>query len=320
MNAFVPTRPVAKSITQIARLTFMCGGAGMALSLWYLASSHPLDVLAGAAGFVAGAVMIAGGLLSLAVLSRPATEAFTPAVASPVDVSRWLTHFRRHRERRPEPDWQAPLTLSNEVVKPLVRSLEQFQLGDGGGPAYLIAHDRERLLAQSAELRTLVDLWFAEEREHSRLLGALVERYGGQPIDGHWSFTAFCWTRRWFGVRFELTVLLLTEIVSTAYYRLLYRHGGDPALRATCRLILRDETGHVAFHRDRLARAADLRPGPWWEARFRLLGLGAATMLWINHAPGLRAVGGSRAEFYRTVWREMSRFLRQLRQDIASEM
>src|SRR5206468_59962 len=131
--------------------------------------------------------------------------------------------------------------------------------------------------------------------------------FGGRPIRGHWSFTAFCWTRRWFGVRFELTVLLLTEIASTAYYRLLLRHGDDPALRSTCRLILRDETGHVAFHRDRLARTARAvrtRTGRFWEVRFRALGLAAATMLWVNHARALRALGGSRSEFYREVWRQ----------------
>src|SRR5439155_23504863 len=124
---------------------------------------------------------------------------------------------------------------------------------------------------------------FAAEREHSRLLGASVPPFGGHCINGHWSFPAFCWTRRWFGVRFELTVLLLTEIVSTVYYRLLHRHGDDPALRAMCRLILRDEAGHITFHRDRLARARRARYGRLWEVRFRALGLAAATMLWVNH-------------------------------------
>src|SRR5205807_7904667 len=104
--------------------------------------------------------------------------------------------------------------------------------------------------------RALVDLWFAEEREHARLLGMAVERFGGRCISGHWSFSAFCLTRRWFGVRFELTVLLLTEIASTVYYRLLRRHGQDPALRSMCRLILRDEIGHVAFHHASLALAS----------------------------------------------------------------
>jgi len=129
-------------------------------------------------------------------------------------------------------------------------------------------------------------------------------------------------TRKWLGVRFELTVLLLTEIVSTAYYRLLWRHGGDPALRSMCRLILRDEAGHIAFHRDRLAqatRAGHARHGTFWEICFRALGLAAASMLWVNHAPVLCALGASRREFYREIWLELSRFIRRLRRESVNE-
>jgi hypothetical protein len=236
-------------------------------------------------------------------------------------LSRWLGHFRRNREDRPEPAWGAPVVLTAEAVRPLVASLEQFQLGDGGGPAYLIAWDAERFLSGSEGARTLVDHWFAEEREHARLLAAAVARFGGRCIESHWSFTAFCLVRKWFGVRFELTVLLLTEIVSTVYYRLLRRHGDDPALRSMCRLILRDEIGHVAFHRDRLARAARAGRagyGPLWEVGFRLLGFVAATVLWVNHAPGLRVLGAGGREFYREVWHELSRFVRRLRRDSAA--
>jgi hypothetical protein len=198
----------------------------------------------------------------------------------------------------------------------LVRSLEQFQLGDGGGPACLIAWDAERFRSSNDGTRTLVDLWFLEEREHSRLLGDAVARFGGRCIQSHWSFTAFCFVRKFIGVRFELTVLLLTEIVSTVYYKLLRRHGEDPALRSMCQLILRDEAGHVSFHRDRLAQArGGAQPGKAWEFCFRTLGMAAATMLWVNHAPALRALGATRNEFYREIGLELSRFVLRLRRE-----
>ena len=233
-----------------------------------------------------------------------------------LDADRWLRHFRSNGQSRVEPDWEAPTTLRPEVVSQLVKSLEQFHLGDGGGPANLIAWNAESLRASSAQTRELIALWFAEEKEHSRLLCGAVKRFGGKPIEGHWSFSVFCAVRRWFGVRFELTVLLLTEIVSTVYYRLIYRHGDDVALRGMCRLILRDEAGHVAFHRDRLAREArgrGCRYGAGWEAWFRGLGLAAGTMLWINHARALVALGATRNEFYREIWTELSGFSRQVR-------
>jgi len=107
-----------------------------------------------------------------------------------MNIDRWRTHFQRNRQNRPEPDWHAPLTLSPDIMRPLVRSLAQFQLGDGGGPDCLIAWNAERFRSSSKETRALVDLWFAEEAEHSRLLGAAVVRLGGQCIHGHWSFTA----------------------------------------------------------------------------------------------------------------------------------
>jgi hypothetical protein len=278
--------------------------------------------MAGGAGFVAGAVLAAAGLVSLAVLARwplalnPVVPAAPASTELPLDVPRWLAHFRRNREARPEPDWHEPITLSAEVARQLVRSLAQFQLGDGGGPASLIAWNAERFRGSSDGARQLVDLWFEEEREHARLLGEAVARFGGQRVRGHWSFAVFCLVRRLFGVRFELTVLLLTEIVSTVYYRLLRRHTADAAVRGMCRLILRDEGGHIAFHRERLAgegRITGESYGRMWELRFRLLGLAAGTMLWVNHAPALRAVGASPAEFYREAWKEMTRFLRRLR-------
>lgn len=237
-----------------------------------------------------------------------------------IDANRWLAHFRQNRQSRPEPDWDAPIILSPQVVRRLVHSLEQFHLGDGGGPASLIAWNRESFRSSSDTTQQLVDMWFVEEAEHSRLLCGAVQRFGGQPIKGHWSFTVFCGVRRWLGVRFELTVLLLTELASTVYYRLLHRHGNDVALRGMCRLILRDEVGHVAFHRDRLARQACGHPewfGRLWELRFRTLGTAAATMLWINHASGLTAIGATRSEFYRDISRELSVFIRRLRKETA---
>src|SRR5262245_38218562 len=61
-----------RAVRTLALLTFLAGAAGMAVSFLYLASEHRLDVLAGAAGFVAGSVLAGAGLLSVAVLTRPA--------------------------------------------------------------------------------------------------------------------------------------------------------------------------------------------------------------------------------------------------------
>ena len=236
-----------------------------------------------------------------------------------MNLTKWITHFERNRQHRPEPEWDAPIQLSNDQITRLLPSLEQFQLGDGGGPASLIAHDADRFRKQTESMQTVVDLWFAEEKEHSRLLGRVVSRFGGKPITAHWSFSAFCLSRRILGVGFELTVLLLTEIVSTAYYRVLRRHADDAALKGVCSLILRDEAGHVAFHRDRLSDAAGTGHGAFgfvWRMKFRLLGYAAASMLWINHGKCLAPLGATTAEFYAEVRLELSRFIGRLERKV----
>jgi hypothetical protein len=232
-----------------------------------------------------------------------------------MNYAKWITHFKRNRQDRPEPDWAAPMTIPPGVLEDLLPSIEEFRLGDGGGPASLIAFDADRYRNQTDELRTVVDLWFAEEAEHARLLSCAVDRFRGRHITSHWSFTAFCFCRRALGVRFELQVLLLTELVSTAYYRVLQRHSPDAPLAEMCTLILRDEAGHVAFHRDRLA-AAGRSPlgwgGAFWQAQFWLCGFGASSVLWSSHGRALKAIGGSRVEYFGEVRKEIGHFVESL--------
>jgi hypothetical protein len=228
---------------------------------------------------------------------------------------KWIEHFHRNRLDRSEPDWDAPITMSRARLTAMLPSLEQFRLGDGGGPARLIAGDAERYRGTSEEIRQIVHSWFNEEKEHARLLGCAVNRFGGRFIESHWSFTAFCASRRLLGVGFELQVLLLTEIVSTAYYRLLRRHADDLAVRQMCSLILRDEAGHVAFHRDRLAAAGRKPFGIWghfWLTQFWLCGLAAGSVLWSSHRKCLSALGASRGEYFREIRLEIAKFVRRL--------
>ena len=101
-----------------------------------------------------------------------------------MDADRWLAHFQTNSESRLEPEWAAPINLSPAVVARLVRSLEQFHLGDGGGPAGLIAWNAETFRSSSDAAKQLVDLWFNEEKEHSRLLCGAVKRFGGRTDCG----------------------------------------------------------------------------------------------------------------------------------------
>ncbi|MBS0658727.1 MAG: ferritin-like domain-containing protein [Verrucomicrobia bacterium] len=240
-----------------------------------------------------------------------------------LDVDFWVAEFARNRLGRPEPRWSAPLKLDPSARPLLEQSLAEFQLGDGGGPAALIACDASVYRTSQPGLERVVDLWFEEEKEHSRLLGGLLRRYGVRPIEGHWSFSLFLLVRRWLGVRFELQALTLTELSSTAYYRLLRRHGGDPALHDVCSLILRDEAGHLRFQRARLEAAGAPWTGWkrfWWRSQFRVCGYAAAAVLWSSHGSCLRALGATASEFFGEAGRLFDAFVRRIERGAAASL
>ena len=234
---------------------------------------------------------------------------------TPLNTAQWITFFQNNQINRPVPRWEAPLQVSAEVRPLLEQSLREFQLGDGGGPASLIAWNVASYRDSQPGLGEVIDLWFAEEQEHSRLLGGLLSRFLVEPIPGHWSFSLFCFFRRWLGVKLELQILTLTELSSTAYYWLLLRHCEDAAVRDVCSLILRDEAGHLAFQSDRLSCSG----APWdgwrrvfWKTQFWVSGVIAASVLWLSHGRCLKALGVSTARFYGEATRQFTRFLARL--------
>jgi hypothetical protein len=235
-----------------------------------------------------------------------------------MNYQHWIQHFTSNRLYRPEPDWDAPFTMPEEKRRLLALSLAEYQLGDGGGECKLVARDAEQFRGSAEEARTVVDLWFAEEREHSRLLARGVERIRGQFVTTTFGFELFYAIRRRLGVQFELLVLLIVEIVSTGYYRVIRRHVGDEPLADMCKLILRDEARHIDFHRDRLAARHPHGVGALWACRFHLLAEACAWFLWHGHGRALRAIGGTRQELFGHVRSGAIHFLAELAQCTAA--
>jgi hypothetical protein len=228
-------------------------------------------------------------------------------------ATRWRDHFLENARCRVEPDWSLPCPTPVEVQPLLARSLARFQLGETGDGRHLL--EQAALDRRSAGLCEPLALFIHEEQEHARLLGCLVRRYGGQTIGRHWTDWLFRRVRRAGGLELELTVLVIAEMVGTAYYRLLLETASDPVLQAVCRRILRDEAGHIEFHACHLgSRLAGELPGrhTLFSARIQLLLPLAARVAWIDHGRCLRGVGVGRERFAAAARRECIRFLRSL--------
>ncbi|MFJ4674429.1 ferritin-like domain-containing protein [Kitasatospora sp. NPDC088783] len=214
----------------------------------------------------------------------------------------WVAEFEAERARREwiaDPEWGHGVRLPAVVA----RSLQKFQVGENGDGANLRA---KADLAGDAEYSAAVRLFVAEERNHARLLAELLGAAGVPLLDGHWSDGIFVRVRRLLGLRTELMVLMVAELVAVEYYRSLRDGLADPLAREVTDRILRDERRHIPFHVRRLHQSAtELPPAarPFMNLAWLLLALAGALFVAVDHGPALHAVRASRTRFLLAVTR-----------------
>ena len=231
-----------------------------------------------------------------------------------MNSTEWLNYYQQNSLNHTEPQWHVPCPLALPMQRALARSLSHFQLGESGEGNFLLAC-AAREAPYDAAYHEALGLFIAEEQEHARLLTHLVHRFGGQKIRRHWTHSLFRFVRRALGLNFELQVLVIAELVGTAYYRLLRARAHDPVLQQVCDQILHDETGHIYFHADWLGTSQlcflPLERQPW-RARFKILFALAARIAWLDHRDCLESVGVNRRAFFRESRRECALFFAQL--------
>lgn len=213
-------------------------------------------------------------------------------------MKHWLNHFEHNRIHRRHIPWRNELNVAPHVVKPFIHSLQRFQIGESGEGRHL------RAAANSTgdqDYIQAINLFIKEEQEHARLMAEILKRLKAPLLTSHWSDGCFILLRRVFRLNEELMVLLTPEIIAKRYFRIVYDHVDDEAVRAVCAQILHDEEGHVAFHIDYLRRAfasrsvlarAFLRGA--WRSLFRL----SALVVLFDHRCFLKACGVSTASFW----------------------
>jgi hypothetical protein len=207
----------------------------------------------------------------------------------------WVEHFVANRASNEVTDaairFSDTCGLTATIRAPLVASVRRFQLGESGDGEHLL---RKAAAAGQRRYRDAAELFVAEEQQHARLLLHLLGYLGAEPMTSHWSDSVFVRLRRILGLRTELMVLTVAEVIALSYYGGLASGCPDPVARAVAGRILADERAHVRFQTSTL-RALFADSGPllrrpaaalWWAAA-------AATTLvvTVDHHGVLRAIG-----------------------------
>ena len=217
----------------------------------------------------------------------------------------WVNHFEQNEQVHAEVDaaiaFDDRCEIADAVRPPLIESIRRFQLGESGDGEQLL---RKAARAGDPEYLRAAELFVAEEQQHAALLLRLLGYLGGQPMRKHWSDAVFVRLRRLMGLRTELMVLTVAEVVALSYYGGLASRGPDGVVRAVADRIVADEHPHVRFQVDRLrAGFAASHVGVralafafWW-----LTAICATVVVAFDHGPLLDAIGYRRTRFVRDV-------------------
>jgi hypothetical protein len=210
----------------------------------------------------------------------------------------WLAYFEYNRDHRRNIPWERELQLKEQLVKPFIRSLQRFQLGESGEGRYL-----RRAANTTGDMAYIkaIDLFIREEQEHARLMAKVLKKLNAPLLTRHWSDGCFVLLRRLFGLNGQLLVLLTPEIIARRYFRAVHDGCDDETVRAMCGQILGDEEGHVAFHIAFLRQALDGMTVPArlllreaWRILFRL----AVLVVLADHRSFLKAAGVPLVSFW----------------------
>src|SRR5258707_15600512 len=144
-------------------------------------------------------------------------------------ANEWLNHFKGNALQRLSIPWERGITVEPKLRKPLIRSLQRFQVGEQGDGLHL---RKAAARTHDSDYSAAIDLFVKEEQEHSRLLARLIEGMGGSLLQHHWSDTCFVFLRRLLGLRMELLILLVAEVIAQVYYKALHDGTADAVLRS----------------------------------------------------------------------------------------
>lgn len=225
-------------------------------------------------------------------------------------ATRWVAHFERNHLIHQQIDaglrFDEPCELAADLRAPLVGSIRRFQLGESGDGAHLLD---KAAACGNAEYLSAMRMFVAEEQQHADLLRRLLRHLGAVPMERHWSDSIFVGLRRLLGLRTEIMVLTVAEVIALSYYGALTAVCPDPVVRAVADRILTDEQAHVNFHaqslRTGLADAGSLTrtvaTAAWW-----VVAVGTTGVVAVDHGRLLRALGLRRTTFARSVFRDFS--------------
>lgn len=159
--------------------------------------------------------------------------------------SDWLGYFHLNRETRADIAFPDRLTMAAELRAPLIKSLQRFQIGETGEGKHLRKYAS---LMNDPVYEQCIDLFVKEEQYHARVLAQMIQSLDGTLLTWHWTDIAYICLRRMLGLKTEVFIMLIAEIIGKCFYRACADNLDNRLLSDAFSLIVLDEIGHLEFH------------------------------------------------------------------------
>jgi rubrerythrin len=178
-------------------------------------------------------------------LAEIEVDAAALAIESGFSSAHWLTYFNDNRQARVDITFPNQIAVPVSLRTPLLRSLQRFQIGETGEGKHLRKYASRM---KDPVYEECIDLFIKEEQFHASVLAQMIQSMDGTLLSWHWSSLAFIALRRMLGLKTEVFILLIAEIIGKCFYKTCADHLDNRLLSDAFSLIVLDEIGHLEFH------------------------------------------------------------------------
>lgn len=216
-----------------------------------------------------------------------------------LDYTGWRDYFRSNMSK------YATLVLPHKLMcddrarnAALAATLARFQIGETGEGKHL---KKQALKVEGPVYLETIDLFLKEENNHANYLAKVIGLLDGKLMSGHWTDAFFIVFRRALGLKTELFVLLVAEILGQAFYDCVAHSPEYEELSPLFETIVSDEKAHLEYHTQYLGlRMQETFPGMLGKvsrtvlyAAWTALFIAAMTVFIADNRRGLKATDAS---------------------------
>ncbi len=199
----------------------------------------------------------------------------------------WLQYFSNNLQQK-RIDWSVQPSITNEALKPILKSIQAWQLGETSDGSNLInVCTRYAKKINDPCYIGAMRLFIKEEQKHGNNLGRYLDLVGKARIKKNWGDSLFRKARhintsmQWFTL-----AVITVESAAQIFYQCLKDATDCKLLQQICTDILIDEAPHIQFQQQRLQAIIKLQrnSNKWLSITlYKMFFYCTALVIWVAH-------------------------------------